>query len=277
MNIRSFGDYLVSDKVISKEDIDQAIRVQCNHSSVLEDLSVRLQLLDYDDVRRIRREQDRLEMNFSESAQSLNLLNEDQLQNLHSTLFNNHTYLSNAIMSYSYVGQTDIREHLCEFQKIITYQNQAACSTIDDLCPDVSQSVVNLITGYFYRDGHAVRAKTSRLQQTDTRQHEVYAAEHIYRNSGNSYLSFLFPQPLNQLLAYNWRDEPNEHYKRDTWDIVSENLFNLNYILCRNLRQIGYKVKHGVIQNILPNFTKSLCIKFDGFIGSFYVVYSDAV
>jgi len=277
MKTDSFGTYLVSENIITREELNQAIRMQYARSDVLQDLSIRLQFLDYDDVRRIKREQDRLEIDFGESAQSLNLLSESQFQYLLLTLFNNHIYLSNAAMSYSHLGESKISEYLHEYLKLVTHQNQAAQSTTDDLCPGVSQSVVNLITRYFYRDGCAVHAKTTELHHVDAGQHEIYAAEHKYRRSGSCYLSFLLPQSLNQLLAHTWYGEyQGEKHKRDAWDIVSENLFNLNYTFCRNLRKIGYKAKHGTIQNVLPEHTKNLCIKFDSFIGSFYAVYSNA-
>lgn len=276
-----FSAYLLDKDIITFTQLEQAIRLQKQNNLVLGELGIRHGYLAPEQVDKILDQQQRSGRKFGELAVELGHLTDNQLYELLAAQANNHFFLGEALQSLGYLTKDELYQHLAEFKKLSSNRH---LELVDFLEPGLDrlilQQFVNLTYEFFYSKGFIANVSEPTVSLPPPDQYRVYSVRHNIKKRGlfqkrlNFSLSILLLSSWDHLISER-QSFSNQNTEIIDNDEVAQTFYNLNYLLCRRLRKIGYECKHGSIQSTIPVFNRCLSIRYDTSIEPLYVVYTE--
>lgn len=274
-----FGAYLIEQRIIKREQLEEAIRFQKQRQLFLGELGIKQGYFQTADVNKILDIQQRQGGKFGEIAVDQGLISREQLQALLEAQSNNHFYLGEALLALGYIiNQDELYRYLANFKAFTKPGQLIVEETLwQGFDREVLQQIIRLTFEFFYSEGYVVQLAevTETLPLSD--RYVVYSVEHtfgkkgLFKGKANHALSFLLLSTWNRLIGRNRaHNTPSDAHSDD----VAQAILNFNDLLSRRLRKLDYHCKHGPIRLTIPAFNRRLTIRFDTSVEPLYLLYT---
>lgn len=117
MGVQFFGQFLLEENVIKREQLLDAIEYQESQNLKLGDYAVKKNFISAADADRINQLQQSKDLRFGEAAVELGLLSNGQVEELITAQKNDRVYLGDAVVTKGYATQEQIDKALAEFKE----------------------------------------------------------------------------------------------------------------------------------------------------------------
>ncbi len=263
---RFFGQYLVDQGLISSDQLREAAALQQENNLLLGIMALNKGYLSQAQLEAILDEQKKINKKFGQIAYERNWMNQDQINELLQEQSKNHCFLGNALTRLGYLKSSILHEHLEDFRQLEKAKEEKLLSAIDRFDSPVQvKTALELTKDLFYRHGFMIKAYEVKLSIPEDMDGECFLAVQKGRNGHLDYFGLLLRPGLINLMAQGNLCSPQTTKGEDQkLNTVSELIFNLNYMICNQLREKGLKLKPGQVLNrslaSLPEHRTSLTI-----------------
>lgn len=265
-----FGQYLVSKKVITGEQLQQAVMIQTQDRLLLGEIALKEGLLSNEQLQEILQEQRMSGQKFGQIARAKGYLDQQQFQNVLELQASNHVLLGEALVRLGVVGKGDLLLYLKDFAEQVQaretiFERELAghpLSQVIQLCLRITQEYLN-------RMGYITKRSMLDFQLPEPGVFSFFLEQTT--PSGTNYLGLhLTALGAQTLLGEQGRDMGVARQHEE----ISQLLFNLNYIICQDLRKLGLGFKHGAIQCHAPVTRQHISMRLASFIDNLDISYS---
>lgn len=242
------GQYLVGNGLISEDQLDEAIRLQKESSVLVGTIALKQGFLDEDQLNHLIKRQIEVDEQIGTLAIQEGFMREDQLEAVLSIQGENHVYLGESLVRMGAISNEALNEALRDFEIQIVAQEQHVREEIEHL-PVARELLVilDVVLRYFYRLGHAVHI-VGRSGATPDYVEYLFCAEHIVKKQKMRYMGLGMPGLLVESMAQGARLGERFHEPgANAMENMSELTFNLNYLVCKAMKDAGLRVKHGSV------------------------------
>ncbi len=266
-----FGLFLLKHGVITTDQLQEAVLAQKQDRLLLGQIALNRGLLSESQLLDILAAQSRSGKKFGQIAREKGFLTESQFQEILEVQSSNHVLLGEALVRKGSVGAADLIHFVREFEKGIRekdahFEQELARhphGAILQLCLEITRN-------YLCRLGYATKSVGLTFElPVDSGRFSFYLEQLSGRSA--QYLGIhLSNTGMNAILGEHYRDMPLVQQLEE----ISQVLFNLNYIICEELRRKGHPFKHGAIQTHAPATARHLNVRLVSFIDNLDLSYS---
>ncbi len=159
-----FGQYLLENRIVSREQLMEALEYQHAKVKRLGEIGIKKGYLTREDVGQINLEQRDADMFFGELAVEGGYLTDKQLEELLTIQQHNHIYLGEALIKLGHLDENKLNSALDEF-----HDEQKPVEDLATLVPrerddqDKLLAILDITTKIFLRVGH-IQAKVGKLE-----------------------------------------------------------------------------------------------------------------
>jgi hypothetical protein len=263
-----FGQYLVEKGIVSSVQLDEAINLQQDNNSLLGTMALNKGYLSKESMEIILAEQKKINRKFGDLAYERGLLTREQVEELIEEQSKNHCFIGEALLRLGYMQAAPLHEHLENFRKLEKSRENELLSSIDAISKSTQvHTAVDLTRDLFYRLGYMIKATEVRFSVPTDMNGECFLATQKKKLGVIDYFGLLLSPELKNLLAQGNLCNPQTNVQRhDQLDTVAELIFNLNYMLCNELKEQGIKIKPGQVLNrsfnSLPEHSQVIAVIF---------------
>ncbi len=263
-----FGQYLVDQGAITWDQLKKAIALQQENNLLLGTMAKNKGYLSQSQLEFVLDKQKKINKKFGQIAYEKGWLSQEQINELLQEQSKNHCFLGQALTRLGYLDSSAIHLHLENFRQLEQSRDEKLLKTIDQLDRPIQvQSAVNLTKDLFYRNGFMIKAFEVNSEIPQNMDGECFLAAQKGKNHRINYFGLLLSPGLISLMAQGNLCSPHNIKGEDQkLETVSELIFNLNYMLCRELREEGLKLKPGQVLNrslfALPEHREAVSIVF---------------
>lgn len=266
-----FGTFLLGSGAITTEQLQDAVLAQKQDRVLLGQIAVDQGMLTYDELQAVLTEQQMSGNRFGQIAREKGLLTEEQFRAILQVQSGNHLLLGEALVRKGYLSAADLNLRLREFDGINRAKEAEFSEQLSrhprgpilHLCLDITRSYLGRL-GYATKCGNLTyllpegeKAFPFFLEQSAGPEKQ-YLGIHLSRVGMRTMLG----------------EEGGSMSLVEQHDEISQLLFNLNYIICEDLRKQGFAFKHGAVQSHPPDSGHHLCVRLSSFIDTLYITYS---
>ena len=277
MSGRFLGTFLLDRGVITAEQLDEAIQVQRESNVLLGVLSLREGYLKPAQLEDLLESQQKANRKFGEFAREKGYLTEEQLSALLKLQAENHVLLGQALLRKGYLTEAALLRHLREFENASRANEEDISRRLAET-PDakILPTVLDTARLFFSRMGYLTRVEDVQQELPALKDYAVFAAEQHFHDHEDRYFGLLLSDQMMSLLARS-RRLPRARVpdlgREVSYEIVSEMVYNLNYVICEEIRRTGHRVRHGAIQSVLPKTSGLSAVLLQTIAGSFWLLY----
>jgi hypothetical protein len=248
MSVQFFGEYLVHKQVITIDQLESAIRYQKQGNQQIGRLAVQCGYMSEEQVEKVIALQSRINDKFGQIAIQQNFLSRGQLEKLLTAQAENYIYLGEVISKMGIKDSQTINTHLNQYRRETNKHNIHFDMELNELPEnEVLRHLVDSSVNYFFRLGVMVK-KDALIQQEelpkDSPMHSFFAKQMINRQ--DYFFGIIIPDAL---LAYFVEtilgDESRNLSVEEKNMLLDEVVYNLNYVICNELKKKGYNAKYG--------------------------------
>ncbi|SNB45576.1 chemotaxis protein CheX [Geobacter sp. DSM 9736] len=117
MAVKFFGQFLVEKRIVSRESLLEAIRLQESVNLSFGDLAIAMGYMSQQDVVRVNQAQRSQDERFGDLAVKLGVLTEDRLQQVLVQQKSTHLYIGEALVRVGALSEADLPRHLEDFKE----------------------------------------------------------------------------------------------------------------------------------------------------------------
>ena len=168
----------------------------------------------------------------------------------------NHNYLGVSLVNLGYMTVNSLKTHLGRFKKMIIETNDFdEVENSGQLGTKLFQKeVIDRHRSYLFNTGYATElvSVSTEYRQDETKLNFATSLKL------NRRVTFFVGVSLEKDTLYNIAALKGQDYNitpgvGEMYEIFGQILFNLNYSICRNLKNKGIKLKHGAVQYYFPS------------------------
>lgn len=272
------GQYLVGNGLITGDQLADAIHLQKENNALIGTIALAQGFLDKRQLNHLIRRQLKVDERIGKLAVDEDFMTEEQLEAVLSVQANNHLYLGESLIRLGTISHQSLHEALKDFETQIVSQEKQLREEISHL-PVAKELFITLdITlRFFYRLGYAIRIVGMGGHLPDRIPH-LYCSEQIFKNSGIGYMgvgmSSMLVESIGQGSTLSERpDGPDT----DAMENTSQLIFNLNYLVCKEMKKRGIRVKHGAAFIGMPpsDHADGPCFEMETITSPMVLTYSD--
>lgn len=238
------GQYLVGNGAITEQQLEEGIRRQKENNALIGTIALAQGLLDAAQINHLIKRQAKVDERIGRLAVEEGYLTEDELNTVLSIQGRNHVYLGESLVRLGLISQAELDEALSDFEHQIVSLERRVREEVGRLSiANEALVTLDVLLRFFYRLGYPVRVVGSGLP--DAFEH-VYCSEQKFKKVGTGYMGLGMGSMLADCIVHGpairertGRDDP------DAMEGMSQLVFNLNYQVCRRMKQSGIRVKHG--------------------------------
>ena len=265
------GEFLVTNQILTREQLDIALMCQKENNILLGALAIQKQYLTPAQVSAIYAEQQRTNEKFGSIAMDKGYLSQAQLQDLLLIQAENHIYLGEAIVKKGLLAAEQMQEYLNVYEKkikkhSIVFEQELALIPIKEILVPA----LTITTNYFYRAGLVI--KPDAIVDREIESPYKFLAEQ-YIDDHKYYYGLLLPRDQ---FGFIYRvllgtDDPDDLEQK--YEDFEQMLFNLNYLICTELHKQGFRCKHGAATSCAYDSSQCTIIKMIAPLSCFYLTY----
>jgi hypothetical protein len=276
MNSVFFGEFLVRQGVISQAQLEEGVRYQKEHNTLLGRLAKSRGYMSPNQAGTLLREQCSGMKRFGRLARERGYLSEEQLRKLLQEQAENHIYLGEALNRLGYVGLERLYLELNTFRRQVQAQEAWLRQKLEQLPQqDLVQRGFRLVEDYFYRLGYILKARDILATPGETGEQQVFLADQDFSGIGRALFGLRMPADAVSMTALGnggCSDRPLEPDRES--QIVAEVMHNLNYVVCEDLQRTGYSVKPGPVRTETPvMYKQAVEIELHSLMGDMGLLY----
>ena len=272
-----FGEYLLNRDIITREQLEEAVRVQRENNVLLGTLAIQRDYLEESRLTELLEEQHRLNRKLGELAVEKGYLNDEQLQELLKIQSGNYLYLGESLVRQGFLSKESMLEHLEAWGEITMQLEQKAREQLKTvpIC-DLVFAAIERTSISFFRRGYPARVEEVSWHVPDLDGLNVFAASQNSKEGANYYYVLLLPDDFIRLLSNFSLSDPQEELGaslEEAYESVLQWVFLLNYSICKSVKKLGHKLKHGPIQSTLPEHGECVSVKMRTLVAPIYMLY----
>jgi len=273
-----FGEYLLNKKVVTREQLDEAVLLQREHNILLGTLALQRGYLDEPQLIELLEEQHRLDRKLGELASEKGFLTDEQLLELIQIQSGNYLYLGESLIRLELLSEESLCQHLEEWGETSVQLEQNARAQLEKFpFKDIMFAAIERTRVSFFRRGYPVRIKevTSGVPGLDDL--NVFAASQRLKDEWTHYYSLLLPDEFVRLLSSFGHSDHKKMLDtslENAYETILQWVFLLNYSICQSIKKAGGpRIKHGPIQSTLPECEQCVSITMQTLVAPFYMLY----
>ena len=279
MSKNFFGSFLVEKKVLNQKQLDAAIAYQKQHNILLGNLAVKKEYMTPEQVNEIIFLQKESDLKFGSLAVEKNYLTSTKLKELLKFQANNYLFLGEAIVKKGILNGKSINEYINEYTRQIKQKAMLFSQDLESApSKELLKTALKLTLNYFYRLG--LRSKADSIvgkKNIDYSVSEIVSGYNFFTrqevNNEDYLFGFIIPRdsfdPIVNILLNEHQSLPFE----EKYDLFSELVYLINFLLCKKLKQKGYKARHSITDSENLVSGDSTIVKFETTAAPFYLVY----
>lgn len=266
-----FGSYLLGKGLISLEQLHAAVQAQKHDRLLLGQIAVNQGMITETQLQDILEKQHRSGLKFGQIAREQGLLSEEQFRMVLEIQASNHVLLGEALVRKGFLSPAILSRSLHDFEMQQRGNEQTFLETLSrhgrgsilKLCLDMTRS-------YLGRLGYATKCVClSEVLPAESGTFAFYLEQTAGQDS--HYLGIHLSRiGMRTLLGEEGEGMTLVHQHEE----IAQLLFNLNYIICEDLRKQGLSYKHGAVQSHAPLCPHHLNVRLASFIDNLDVSYS---
>lgn len=272
------GQYLVGKGLINENQLEDAIRLQKENNSLVGTIALAQGFLDKKQLNYLVRQQTRVDERIGTLALQEGLLSQDELDTVLTIQGKNHIFLGESLVRLGMISKQVLDEALRRFERQIVNQQIQVKEAISHL-PSAKEMLVTLDVSlrFFYRLGYPVRI-VGMADCIPERFEHLFCSEQVFKKAGTSYMGVGMTTMLLESILQRpgLRDRPDES-DADTMENMSQLIFNLNYMICNQMKKLGIRVKHGAAFISMPsdNRVSGVCLEMETVTSPMVLAYGD--
>lgn len=240
------GQYLVGNGLITEAELAQAIHLQRENNALVGTIALDRGFLDRTQLNHLVRRQVEVDERIGKLAIEEGFMNEEQLSDVLSTQGENHVFLGESLVRMGTISREILANALNRFETQIVAQEQHVRRQLSHHSAAREILITLDVTlRFFYRLGYAVR-----IVATDNRLPECikhfFGCEQIFNRKHTGYMGVGMTGVLVKSIAQDARIRTGAaHPDMHAMENMSELVFNLNSLVCKEMKNRGLNVKHG--------------------------------
>ena len=271
-----FGEYLVNQEVISKQQLEDAVLYQKEYNILLGKLAMERGYLDSAQVEEIINEQKLTPKKFGKLAKEKGYLTEKELEELKQVQSENHIFLGEVLNRLGYIDVEKLNVFLNSFKHYLESEQNAALDKLNQFShKDMLQNVSEVVRDYFYYQGYVFKVKDIQDCSDIDLNGPVFLADQEFNKTGRALFGLQMSEEAVKVIAQgNPLYSSKQQDQAQEFDTTAQVVYNLNFVLCEILQGLGYKVKPGAIRFEFPReFEECVVISFDSILGTVNILY----
>lgn len=240
------GQYLVGKGLITESQLNEAIRVQKESTSLIGIVAVDQGFINKTQLDRLIEHQGVVDAQLGELAIQAGYMSEDQLAAVLAIQGENHVYLGESLVRMGMISNESLNETLVDFEAQITSQEEHVRAEIGNL-PVAKELLIilDVTLRFFYRLGYAIHI----VGRSDTLPDYIeylFCSEQNFKNQYTRYMCMGMSSVLVESIAQgaNRRQKVDGPGSQEI-ENMSQLVFNLNYLICKVMKKLDIRVKHG--------------------------------
>ena len=270
-----FGEYLVQQGEITEAQLEEAVRYQREHNTLLGKLAEAQGYMSPEQVETLLREQCFGEKRFGRIASEHGYLSPEQLQELLHEQAENHIYLGEALNRLGSMSLERLYVHLNNFRRKVQATEAWMRQKMEHLPQqDLVQQGFRVIEDYFYRLGYVLKVRDI-LQHPRENGIPLFLADQDFEGIGRALFGLRMSWDAVIMTAQgNGYCTGKPMDTEQDAETTAEVLHNLNYVVCEDLQRMGYSVKPGPVRRDAPAMYKQAVeIEMHSLLGTVGLLY----
>lgn len=272
------GQYLVGNDLITEYQLDDAIRLQRENNALVGTIALAQGFLDKQQLNFLIKRQRRLDERIGALAIEEGFMTEEQLATVLSIQGRNHIFLGESLVRLGTLSKEVLNRALADFQTHIVLQEKHVREQISHL-PTAKAVLVTLdvTLRFFYRLGYALRI-IGTGKHLPERFHHLYCSEQIFKRSGTGYMGVGMTAMLVESITQGSKlSERSKLSETNAMEDMSQLIFNLNYLACKQMKRQGIRVKHGFafIDSPPSSCNNYICLEMETVTSPMVLTYDD--
>lgn len=276
MTAKFFGEFLIEKQALTVEQLEYVLAYQKKNNSLLGEMAIQANYMTEKQVVEVLYAQEKTSDKFGQTAVQMKLLTMEQLKRLLLIQADNHVYLGEAIVQVGLIDGEKVNKYLNEYTKEVRKQAIIFTQQLESIpVKDVLQHIIDITLKYFSRLGFLVKADSvvKEDEMPDETQARVFFAGQII-DKVNYYYGLIFDEDsLNSIMGFLVGDNARSLTVEEKYDNMDQIVFNINYIICKNLKKIGHKTKHCAAGSLPSKRSRIAVIKIKTVFSPFYLAY----
>lgn len=271
-----FGEYLMQCEVITEEQLNEAISYQKENNQLMGKLALEKGYMTYEQVQIVLKDQTVQQKKFGQIAREKNYLSQEQIHDLLQDQAENHIYLGEALLRLGHLNIDHLNVYLNNFKREVQHDKKFFSQRINAYPQrDLLWKGLEVVKDLYYRLGYVLKIKRVMEDPSVSRDQPLFLMDQDFTGTGRALFGIQMNWNAVRITARDNAHNPSKEYDRDReLDISAEVMHSLNYVLCEDLRLIGYKVKPGPVRFELPlNHQHALGIQLNSMLGPMTMLY----
>ena len=279
MSKNFFGSFLVEKKVLTQKQLDSATAYQKQHNILLGNLAVKKEYMTPEQVKEVISLQKKSDLKFGNLAVEKNYLTSTKLRELLKLQADNYLFLGEAIVKKGILNGKIINEYINEYTRQIKQKAMLFSQDLESApSKELLKTALKLTLNYFYRLG--LRSKADSIigkKNINYSVSEIVSGYNFFTkqqiNNEDYLFGFIIPRdsfdPIVSILLNEYQSLSFE----GKYDFFSEQVYLINFLLCKKLKQKGYNAKHSITDSKNLVSGDSTIVKIETTIAPFYLIY----
>lgn len=273
MNTTFFGQFLLDQGVVTREQLDEAIAFQRENNNLLGSLALTKGFMTREQVLDVVQEQFRCHDKFGELARKKNYLTDDQVQVLLYDQGKNHVFLGEALTRRNYLDTRELTQQLKRFDQENRLKEASLHAILESLDPHtILASMYDMTREYLYRLGY-----TAHVRKVDN----ILPAKHfdhlffmtLVDETAVYYCGIYLTDVMAYQLAYGKQSAVSLPTRKSFLQNLTEVFSNLNLVICEELNRKGLSLHMGDSGVLPPEDVASwTCLHIETLIETFHLV-----
>ena len=272
------GQYLVGNELITESQLHEAIHLQKENNVLIGNVALEEGIIDEEQLDYLIHRQLGVDERLGTLAVTEGFMTEEHLELVLSIQGKNHLFLGESLLRLGTISEECLGKAIKDFETQIISQENFVRERISHL-PMAAELLITLGTTlrFFYRLGYAIRIIDIVENLPYGFQHlYFYCSEQHFKREGTRYVGLGMPHALVQsVVQESIRYDRFNASRADIMENMSQMIFNLNYLVCKEMKKSGIHVKHGIAFISMPSSDCSggVCIEMETVTNSMIFAY----
>lgn len=272
------GQYLLGNRLITEDQLDEAIRLQGEHNPLVGTIALNRGLLDDNQLNHLIKRQIQVDERIGTLAVQEGFMTDDQLESVLSDQAGDRMLLGESLVHMGAISDVALKEAANDFENNNAAREQQVRDELGHL-PTARELLITLdvTLRFFYRLGYVIHL----VGKCDTPPDYVeylFCSEQRLEKEDARYMGVGMSGTLVVSIARS--SKLREHFDRPSPDAMknmSQLVFNLNYMACEKLQERGIQAKHGAafLDEAIETATSGVCVEIETVAGPMVFAYSD--
>lgn len=270
------GHYLIGNGLITEKQLDEAIRLQRESTVLVGTIALDRGFLDKNQLNYLIKRQIQVDEQIGSLAIQEGFMTEDQLETVLAIQGRNHQHLGESLVRMGTISNQTLNEALTDFESQIAAQEKYIRDDIGHL-PMAKELLITLdvTLRFFYRLGYALHV-VGRCDASPDYVEHLFCSEQHFKKENARYMGV----GMNSMLVDSIAQGPRirERFDRpssNALENMSQLMFNLNYIVCKRMKKLGIRVKHGAafMETLTGDRIDGVCVEMESVTGPMVFTY----